>query len=183
MLVRHMQAALFVFRDITQGVTHGQSAFSNVSVRYQGSSDDAALNRGVARFAADPAALAALKAEGEPVGMVPLPLVSIHSLNDPQVAVESQADYRAKVTAAGNGARLVQAYTDENEHAAQSAPELGAALDALMQWIEKGDKPTPQSIAAACGPLRASLEGPCRYHPDYEPKPYNTRFARAAAIQ
>jgi len=183
MLVRHMQAALFVFRDIAQGVAHGQSAFSNVDVHYQGSSDDAALNRGIARFAADPTAVAALKAEGEPAGTLAVPLVSIHSLNDPQVAVESQADYRAKVNQAGNGVRLVQAYTDENEHAAQSAPELGAALDALMQWIEKGNKPTPQSIASACASLRASYEGPCRYHPDYEPKPYSTRFARAAAIQ
>ena len=40
-----------------------------------------------------------------------------------------------------------------------------------------------QSIAASCGQLRASYDGPCRYHPDYEPKPYSTRFARAAAIQ
>jgi hypothetical protein len=183
MLVRHMQAALFVFRDIAQGVAHGQSAFSNLDVRYRGSSDDAALNRGVARFAADATAVAALKTEGEPAGMLPVPVVSIHSMNDPQVAVESQADYRAKANAAGNGARLVQAYTDENEHAAQSAPELGAGLDALMHWIEKGEKPTPQSIAASCANLRASYEGPCRYHPDFEPKPYGTRFARAAAIQ
>jgi hypothetical protein len=183
MLVRHMQAALFIFRDITLGVAHGQSAFSNVDVAYRGSSDDAALNRGVARFAADATAVSALKADGEPTGALTVPVVSIHSMNDPQAAVESQAAYRAKVTAAGNGMRLVQAYTDESEHAAQSPPELGAALDALMQWIEKGEKPTPQSIAASCGQLRASYEGPCRYHPDYEPKPYSTRFARAAAIQ
>src|SRR4029077_307448 len=87
------------------------------------------------------------RAEAEPTGALTVPVVSIHSMNDPQAAVESQAAYRSKVTAAGNGMRLVQAYTDESEHAAQSAPELGAALDALMQWIEKGDKPTPQSIA------------------------------------
>jgi hypothetical protein len=183
MLVRHMQAALFIFRDIAQGVGNGHSAFSNLDVAYRGSSDDAALNRGVARFAADATAVSALKADGEPTGALTVPVVSIHSLNDPQAAVESQAAYRSKVNGAGNGMRLVQAYTDESEHAAQSAPELGAALDALMQWIEKGDKPSPQSIAASCGQLRAALEGPCRYHPDYEPKPYSTRFARAAAIQ
>jgi hypothetical protein len=182
MLVRHMQAALFVFRDIALDVAHGQSAFSNLDVRYQGSSDDAALNRGVARFAADATAVSALKADGEPTGALTVPVVSIHSMNDPQAAVESQAAYRSKVNAAGNGVRLVQAYTDENEHTGQSEPELAAGLDALMQWIEKGEKPTPQSIAASCGQLRASYEGPCRYHPDFEPKPYSTRFARAAAI-
>jgi hypothetical protein len=178
-----MQAALFVFRDIAQGVANGHSAFSNVDVRYQGSSDDAALNRGVPRFSADASAAAALKADGEPTGALTLPVVSIHSMNDPQAAVEHQAAYRTKVNAAGNGARLVQAYTDETEHTAQSDPELAAGLDALMQWIEKSEKPTPQSIAASCASLRASYEGPCRYHPDYEPQPYSTRFARSASVQ
>ena len=50
------------------------------------------------------------------------------------------------------------------------------ALDALMQWIEKGVKPTPQTIAAGCEQLRGSLDGPCRYHPEYMPKPFATLF-------
>jgi hypothetical protein len=175
-----MQSATFVFRDIAQGVAHGQSAFSNMDVRYTGSSDDAALNRDIVRFAADPAALAALKADGEPTGALTVPVISIHSMNDPQAAVEHQAAYRQRVNAAGNGARLVQAYTDENVHTGQSDPEMAAALQALAQWIDKGVKPTPQSIAAECGQLRASYQGPCRYHPDFEPKPYSTRFARGA---
>jgi hypothetical protein len=57
-----------------------------------------------------------------------------------------------------------------------SAPEVGAALDALMRWIETGAKPTPQSIAAACEELRASLDAPCTYHPEFTPKPLNTRY-------
>jgi hypothetical protein len=75
----------------------------------------------------------------------------------------------------------VQAFTDENEHTGQSAPELAAALDALMQWVEKGVKPTPQSIAARCEPLRLTFEGPCRYHPEFTPQAYHTRYARGAA--
>jgi hypothetical protein len=183
MLVRHMQSATFVFRDIAQGVAHGQSAFSNMNVRYTGSSDDAGLNRDILRFAADPTALAALKADGEPTGALIVPVISIHSMNDPQAAVEHQAAYRERVNAAGNGARLVQAYTDENVHTGQSDPEMAAALQALALWIDKGVKPTPQSIAAECGQLRASYQGPCRYHPDFEPKPYSTRFARGAGAQ
>jgi len=53
---------------------------------------------------------------------------------------------------------------------------LAGALDALMQWIETGAKPTRQSIAAACEELRASLNGPCRHQPEFTPKPLNTRF-------
>jgi hypothetical protein len=176
MLVRHMQAATFLFREIAERTTQGRSAFSNVDVRYKGSSDDAALNRGVARFAADPAAVAALKADGEPTGVLPVPVVSIHSINDPQVVVEVQSAYRASVNAAGSGDRLVQAYTDEAEHTGQSAPEIAAALDALMQWIDKGVKPTPPTIATACKQLQAAFDGLCRYHPEFEPKPYGTRF-------
>jgi hypothetical protein len=112
-----------------------------------------------------------------------VPVISIHSLNDPQAAVEAQYEYRVKVQAAGNAARLSQAYTDEVGHTAQSAAELAAAFDALMQWVEKGVKPTPQSIAAACTRLGATHAGPCSYRPEYEPKPYNTRYARSAAAR
>jgi GNAT superfamily N-acetyltransferase len=181
MLVRHMQAATFLLREIAERTTHGSSAFSNVDVRYSGSGDDAELNRGVARFDADPAAVAELKADGEPTGSLPVPVVSIHSINDPQVVVEVQSAYREVVARAGSGDRLVQAFTDENQHTGQSAPELAAALDAVMQWVEKGVKPTPQSIAAGCERERGTLEGRCGYHPEFSPKPYSTRYYSRAA--
>ncbi len=183
LLVRHMQAATLLFREIAERTTQGRSAFSNIGVRYTGSDNDDELNRGVARFDADPAALAAFKADGEPTGATPVPVVSIHSINDPQVVVEVQSAYRDTVRAAGSGDRLVQAYTDEKAHTSQSAPELAAALTALMRWIEKGEKPTPQSIAALCGQLSASYDGPCRYHPDFTPQAYETRYARGAAMR
>src|SRR5205823_4832597 len=62
LLLRHMQAATFAFREIAGRITQGRSAFSNMGVYYKGSSNDAGLNREVTRFAADPAALAALEA-------------------------------------------------------------------------------------------------------------------------
>jgi len=183
LLVRHMQAATFLFREIMQRTTGGLNPFSNMGVYYTGSANDAELNRGVARFAADPAALAALKADGAPAGLLAVPVLSIHSINDPQVAVEVQSAYRDTVSAAGRGDRLVQAYTDEIGHTAQSAPEIAAALEALMQWIEKGVKPTPQAVAATCERLRATHDGPCRYRSEYAPRPYGTRYSRATAAR
>jgi hypothetical protein len=47
-----------------------------------------------------------------------------NSINDPKVVVEHQSAYRELVDAAHNGERLVQAYTDEDEHTGQSAPEI-----------------------------------------------------------
>jgi hypothetical protein len=184
LLVRHLQAATLLFRDIVRKTTDGRNPFGNVGIQYKGSGDDAALNRDVVRFAADPAAVATLAADGDPTGAVPVPVVAIHSINDPQVAVEAEAVYRETVDRAHNGDRLVQAFTDERGHTAQSPPELAAALDGLMQWIEKGTKPTPQSVADACTRLRTSLDGPCRYHPEFNPTPYSTKFyPREAAVR
>jgi len=175
-LVRHMQTATLLFRNINQVITDGRNPFSNEGVQYKGSTDDAALNQGVVRFTADPAARAALKADGEPNGTLTIPMVSLHSINDPRVAVESQSFYRDAVSAAGNGDRLVQAYTDEPDHTAQSAPELAAGISLLAEWVEKKQKPTPEAIAARCQQLSTTLTGPCRYHPDFVPKSYNTRY-------
>ena len=182
LLLRHMQSATFLFREIVERTTGGRNPFSNVGVTYKGSSDDAALNRDVVRFTADPAAVTALKADGEPTGAIAVPVISIHSINDPQVVVEVQSHYRDAVQAAGNGERLVQAFTDERAHTSQSAPELAAGIDSLMQWIEQGTKPSPQSIAASCQRLRVTNDGPCRYHPEFTPKAYDTRYARGAAV-
>ena len=72
----------------------------------------------------------------------------------------------------------MQAYTDENEHTAQSDAEIAAALDSLMQWIESGTRPSPQSVAAACENPRVNRNGPCRYRLDFEPKGYATTGER-----
>jgi hypothetical protein len=181
-LSRHMQSATFIFRDIAARITQGKSAFTNAGILYRGSSNDAALNRDIARFEAKPEARAALKADGQPTGALPIPMVAIHSINDPQVAVEVESAYRDTVQGAGNADRLVQAYTDENQHTGQSAPEIAAALEMLMQWIEMGYKPDASLIAEACDQLRSGFEGPCRYHPEFHPKPYGTKYYTRDAV-
>ena len=176
MLMIHLRYATFMFRNLMQYTTHGGNPFSNAGIAYNGSTDDATLNKGVARFSADPAAVAALKADGEPMGALPIPVITVHSINDPQVAVEYEREFADRVKAAGKSNLLVQAYTDEDQHAAQSAAEVAGAMGQLVQWLDKGPKPTAQSIADACGKMRERYEGPCRFHPEYAPKPYNSRY-------
>lgn len=176
-LIRNMQYGTFNFRDISN-ITHGRSPFSNVHSIYRGSDDDEALNRGVIRFEADAAGIAALRADAEPKTALAIPVMAIHSINDPQVSVNAEAFYRDLAKATGSANMLVQAYTDENEHTAQSDTEIAAALDSLMQWIVSGTHPSPQSVAAGCENLRVNLTGPCRYHPDFEPKGYTTTGAQ-----
>jgi hypothetical protein len=71
-----------------------------------------------------------------------------------EAVVNAEAFYRDLAKATGSANKLVQAYTDENEHTAQSDAEIAAALDSLMQWIESGTHPSPQSVAAVCENLR-----------------------------
>jgi pimeloyl-ACP methyl ester carboxylesterase len=182
LLTRHMQAATFIFRDVATRITHGKSAFTNMGIAYRGSSDDAALNRDVARFDADHAARDTLKADGQPTGALPIPMVAIHSINDPQVVVEVESAYRDAVRRAGNADRLVQAYTDENQHTGQSGPEIIAALEMLLQWIEMDYKPDAAIIAEACEQMRSAYDGPCRYHPDFQPKAYGTKYYTRDAV-
>jgi hypothetical protein len=36
----------------------------------------------------------------------------------------------------------------------------------------------------ACEQFRATIEGPCRWHPEFTPKPYGTKFyPREAAVR
>jgi hypothetical protein len=54
----------------------------------------------------------------------------------------------------------------------------------VVQWVEKGTKPTAKSIAAACEQFRSTFEGPCAWHPEFTPKPYGTKFyPREAAVR
>jgi hypothetical protein len=54
----------------------------------------------------------------------------------------------------------------------------------VVQWVEKGTKPSAQSILAACEAMKATFEGPCAWHPEFTPKPYSTRFyPREAAVR
>jgi len=170
-LIRHMQYGTFNFRDIAK-ITQGKSPFSNRRSQYKGSDDDKALNAGVSRFDSDPAGVAALKKEAEPKAPLSIPVLAIHSINDPQVSVNAEAVYRdlAKATMSAN--RLVQAYTDESEHTAQSDAEIAAALDELTRWIETKSQPSPQSVAARCNAVTSSFPGPCRYRPEFQPHGY-----------
>ena len=73
---------------------------------YTGSSDDAALNRDVARFEAAPAALAAIAAQYQTSGRITIPVVTLHTTLDPVVPIWHQQDYTAKVQAAGAGSSV-----------------------------------------------------------------------------
>jgi pimeloyl-ACP methyl ester carboxylesterase len=116
----------------------GGQPFDNTQRVYAGSSDDSALNAGVARFAAEPEALAGL-ARFSTTGNLLVPLVNLHTTGDPIVPFRQASLYAAKVDQANQAARFTRIEVDRYGHCAFEAGELLNAFAAL--WEQVGTPP------------------------------------------
>jgi len=173
----HLAWATQHFQDIAFTRLGGRDAFGNIGARYTGSADDAALNTQVARYRADPAALAAFAADTDPTGRITLPLLTVHAIDDPVAFVELESVFHDTVARAGHADTLVQAFTADHEHGYWSDVEYVAAVQALLAWVEHGDKPTPRALAERCLTLEPAWGATCAYRADYRPPPLDSRVA------
>lgn len=76
----------------------GGNPFDNIGRLYRGSDDDEALNAAIPRWAAAPAALAAMQPY-ETTGQLARPLVTLHTSRDQQVPAWHETQYHAKTRA------------------------------------------------------------------------------------
>ena len=173
----HLNWATWHFQDIAQNRTQGRNPFRNDQVRYQGSADDTALNAAVLRYQADPAAVARFADDTDLTGRIAVPVLTVHGIHDPTAFVELESAFRQTMESAGNGARLVQVYSDHNTHSYLSDPTYVALFEALLQWVERGEKPTPASVAAGCQRAEAAFGAGCKILPAYQPPPLSARVA------
>ncbi len=173
----HLNWGTFHFRDIAMHRTGGGNVFGNIGAVYSGSPDDAALNAGVLRYAADAAAVRKFGDDTDPTGRIAVPVLSLHAVNDPVAFVELQSHFRATMQAGGSAERLVQVFADEQEHSYLNDPLYPTLLEALLKWSDGGTKPTPAGVAARCGELQATFGTGCRVLPDYKPAPLDSRSA------
>jgi pimeloyl-ACP methyl ester carboxylesterase len=116
----------------------GGNPFDNSSRVYAGSSDDVALNAGVDRFTADPAALAALARFGTSGGLR-VPLVNLHTTGDPIVPFTQSSVYVGKVQQAGASSWFTQIDIERHGHCTFQAAELLSAFGTLEQKV--ADRP------------------------------------------
>jgi pimeloyl-ACP methyl ester carboxylesterase len=116
---------VFALPDARQRL--GGQPYDNVGRVYHGSSDDAALNAGVARISADATAREGLKAF-DTSGELAMPLATLHTTGDPIVPTEQSERYAAKVTAAGAAGLLDSQTVSRYGHCAFQRSEL---LDAF----------------------------------------------------
>ncbi len=171
----HLNWATWHFQDIVQHRTGGLSPFGNRGVRYSGSADDDALNRAVARYTADPQAVARFAADTDPGGRIPVPVLTVHAVGDPTAMVEYQHHFRRTMAAAGTAGHLVQAFTAHAEHSYLSDATYGTLFAALLGWVDSGQAPTPASINQACAAQETKFGQGCRFLPDYQPAPLSSR--------
>ena len=130
------------FTDDLRMRTHGHDLFDNTGTVYTGSSDDAALNAGVDRFASTPDAREFFEHWYEPDGRLTMPVLTLHS-RDPVVPQLHDAAYRAVVAAAGRSNLLVQRPVAGFGHCAWDTAQSLAAFQDLVTWVETGIRPAP----------------------------------------
>ena len=173
-LIAHLDWATWLFQDLVQERLGGRNPFGNDGAHYSGP-EEAALNAGVLRYRADPQAVAQLAEDSDLSGRVTLPTLTLHAVDDPTAIVELESVYRETRERAGTADRLVQVFSDEHEHSYLSDPQYPALMSALLAWIERDAKPTPQRVAELCRGYEAAYGKACKLLPDYRPAPLSAR--------
>jgi hypothetical protein len=167
-LIAHLNWGTWHFQDIVTKRTNGANPFTTIGVTYAGG---AALNEKIARYAADSVAVATLAADADPTGRIPVPVLTMHAIDDPTAFVELESTFRRTMERAGRAKALLQLFTQDSEHSYLSDAQYVSAMQALLTWVERGGMPTPQQVAASC-PTVARLYAPdsgCRFLPEYQP--------------
>lgn len=114
----------------------GGQPFDNQSRVYAGSSDDAALNAGVARFSADAAALETMGADYTSSGKLATPFVTMHTLRDPIVPYAQAEVYNTKVVAMARSAFYQHTAVDATGHCNFGLFDLLDAFTALRTAVD-----------------------------------------------
>ncbi|MET9971648.1 hypothetical protein ABZZ80_38555 [Streptomyces sp. NPDC006356] len=132
--------------------------------------DLATLNR-APRIAADPDAVAWMSRTSSFTGELTKPQLSVHTVGDALVPVQTESALKRAVTAAGSASLLRQAYTDNAGHCTFSPAEQLSALHTLEDRLTTGrwTGTDPESLNSRA--TKADPTTPTRYVP-YRPTPY-----------
>lgn len=119
----------------------GGNPFDNRNVIYNGTLDDAKTNAEIARYTADPQALAYLRTYYTPTGHILHPMLAIHTSYDPLVPVWIPNNYPTTLQNAGSDNLFVQQYVNHDGHCAIMPDEIAAGFSELRAWKSQGVKP------------------------------------------
>jgi alpha-beta hydrolase superfamily lysophospholipase len=181
-LLGHLNWGTWHFADVVFKRLNGGNPWGNIGAVYSGSDDDAALDLSVARYRADPDAVARFAADTNLAGRISVPVLTAHAVNDPVAFVELESAFFETMQSAGNTKNLLHVFTDEGEHSYWSDPEYPALLEALQAWVENGAKPSAQGISDACKKFEATYPGGCHFDVNYQVPPLGSRVVERERV-
>ena len=139
--------SLLITGDGMQGIQDKARGnfYDNRFTVYSGSSDDVALNAGVARFEADPQAREYIGRYYDPTGSLgQTKVLHLHETRDPIVNMQLHVSaYHRVLEAAGETGQYVLRTKDQSNHCGFTNEEVLASFDDLVEWVETGIAPTP----------------------------------------
>jgi pimeloyl-ACP methyl ester carboxylesterase len=119
----------------------GGEPFDNRNRIYVGFGDDAALNRAVKRYAADPAAREYVRQYFSPTGRTSDPVLTIQTTSDPLVLGSDVTAYEVSTALAGTSDFFVARFVEATGHCNFTPVQAGVAFDALLAWAREGKRP------------------------------------------
>ncbi|HSB10935.1 MAG TPA: DUF6351 family protein [Blastocatellia bacterium] len=127
-------------------VRAGGNAFDNRNTIYSGFDDDAAVNRGVKRYAADAKAREYIRQYYTPTGRISDPVLTVHTSYDQLVPARDVSYYDVISGVAGTADMFVAKFVVANGHCNISPQRTAAAFDALLAWVHEHKRPTSGEI-------------------------------------
>ena len=165
---------VFVLSDLVRAPDKlgNRNPFTTVGVDY---SSDPAIDSGIARISADPAAVAAFRAASDFGGAIgTAKILSMHTSRD-QLVIPSNQEFIRKAVPAN---QLTSAIVDEDTptHCGFTAAEGLAGWEALRAWKDGAPQPDVAALQQACSTIAASgaADGPCRFDPDAQIAPFDS---------
>lgn len=107
------------------------------------------FNRAAVRLSPDAALLARFSGGQVASGAFRVPVLAMHTTGDGLVPFEDQRIIRQRADAAGTATLLVQREYADPGHCGFNTAEQEAGFEALVRWVEDGQKPDGDDILAA----------------------------------
>jgi pimeloyl-ACP methyl ester carboxylesterase len=126
--------------------TGGHNFYDNTKTVYTGTANDTQLNAKIQRFQAVPDAVDYLAKYYTPTGKLSIPLVTLHTTEDPTAAFSQEASYAGVVAKAGASAFLVQQSVDRYGHCNVNPTEIVNSFQGLLGWVNFGVKPAGGNV-------------------------------------
>jgi hypothetical protein len=172
--VTNVGYATFVLSELVRAPDKlgGANPFTTAGVDY---SSDPAIDAGIARIEADPAAALRLHQASDFTGVATgVKVLSMHTSRDELVIPSNQEFLRRAIPPS----QLVSAIVDEDTptHCGFSDAEGLAGWEALRAWKDGAPQPDVADLQQSCSALAAGgvADGPCRFDPDAQVAPFDS---------